>query len=355
MERDFNKWLIGKPNWAEIAFLYNTKQKYQHKQDLVALFWNSYVYIEDKAKTYFTHFLELPIQVLNDIIFEFRQHFPLTGRIEGINYYDDLINQLVEKYTINKDDKLIYYNWIFLKLIGYTGNYNNEKTEQPVYYYIKDVLKEFSISPSEGREIVLQMQGSVSPDWNKNVIPFIVDYLEKITPQSSKKQGEKNINGLSFNEFEKNLYLINWWDNEDENNIKELNNTKQNLVNEYIKPFERELNNNLLLKDTNEAKRDIIKHYIFELFELQGFFNEYREILFCKPDNEGNVRLNNEDDVNTEFEKYVISCLRIYHLIFELLQICCIKYNIDFFKVCNELSFSTEYIDCGITLGFEEM
>jgi hypothetical protein len=41
-------------------------------------------------------------------------------------------------------------------------------------------------------------------------------------------------------------------------------------------------------------------------------------------------------------------------MLFNEIQICCIKYKIDFFKVCNELNFSVEYFDSAITVVFEE-
>ncbi|TDN99986.1 hypothetical protein [Sunxiuqinia elliptica] len=99
MEKDFSKWLYLKIDWAEVLYLYNTGKKYQKKQDLVALFWNSYIYVEFKVKDYFSKFSELPLAELNNLIFEFRQNFPLSDRIKGINYYDDLIYLLIEKYS----------------------------------------------------------------------------------------------------------------------------------------------------------------------------------------------------------------------------------------------------------------
>lgn len=96
-------------------------------------------------------------------------------------------------------------NEIFLKLIGLIGNHNNPNTIQPVYYYINDLLKDNNLNPIHAIEIVLQMAGSVSPDWNKNVIPFIIDYLKEIQtlsqPQQIKKINSKNskeLNNFSY-------------------------------------------------------------------------------------------------------------------------------------------------------------
>ena len=97
--QNFNDWLFIKPNWIEISFKCNTDENYKNEQNLVAVFWNSYIYLEQKFKGYFEKHNQIPIVVLNDLMFEFQQHFPKQGRIIGINYYDDLIELLIENYT----------------------------------------------------------------------------------------------------------------------------------------------------------------------------------------------------------------------------------------------------------------
>lgn len=71
-------------------------------------------------------------------------------------------------------------NEIAMKLIGLVGNHNTGNTTQPVYYYIPEVLTEYNISPKNGAEIVLKMAGTVSPEWNKNVVPYIVKNLREM-------------------------------------------------------------------------------------------------------------------------------------------------------------------------------
>ena len=95
---NFNNWIIGKPDWKEIQYQYQTGAAYQHKQDLRAIFWNSYVYYQQKFEIYFNEYQSIPYQVFDDLIFEFRQSFPKSGRTLGINYFDDLIELLVKRY-----------------------------------------------------------------------------------------------------------------------------------------------------------------------------------------------------------------------------------------------------------------
>jgi hypothetical protein len=96
--KDFRNWLLFDPAWKEVAWQYNTGRGYQDKQDLIAVFWNSYIYYQQKLEPYFKEFNEIPKEVLDELIFKFRQSFPINGRVEGVNYFDDLIDQLVDKY-----------------------------------------------------------------------------------------------------------------------------------------------------------------------------------------------------------------------------------------------------------------
>jgi len=94
----FRPYLIGVPDWKEIAWQYNTGKKYQHKQDLIALFWNAFVYFERKFEAYFERHATIDYAVLNELIYKFRQSFPKNDRKAGVNYFDDLMEQMIEKY-----------------------------------------------------------------------------------------------------------------------------------------------------------------------------------------------------------------------------------------------------------------
>jgi hypothetical protein len=163
-KRDFKTWLSGEPGWKEIAYLYNTGQDYQDKQSLSAVFWNHYVYYQQKFEMYFQEFGIIPHDVFNDLIFKFRQLFPKTGRVEGVNYFDDLIEQLIEKYSAKphnrQGEKLLtlsqialicyYNNWslseedLQRKAIEYRGTINvskstGEQLRKKLNYYFREL------------------------------------------------------------------------------------------------------------------------------------------------------------------------------------------------------------------------
>ena len=103
--KDFKKYISFKPDWIEMSFQVNTESKYADKQSLTALFWNTYVNFQDKTIKYFSVNQTLPLNEIHELIFQFRQHFPLKNRVEGVNYFDDLVLNLVEKLQPNKIGK----------------------------------------------------------------------------------------------------------------------------------------------------------------------------------------------------------------------------------------------------------
>ncbi|RYD54579.1 MAG: hypothetical protein EOP56_18820, partial [Sphingobacteriales bacterium] len=96
--KDFSKWIGYHPDWKEVAWRYSKGKDYRNKQDLIAAFWNGYVYYEQKFETYFEEFKVIPEDFFDKLIVEFRQSFPKHDRVDGVNYYDDLIQQLIERY-----------------------------------------------------------------------------------------------------------------------------------------------------------------------------------------------------------------------------------------------------------------
>jgi len=124
---------------------------------------------------------------------------------------------------------------------------------------------------------------------------------------------------MNTNELESCLHIIGYWLNEDETVIEKILNSETQIIKEFVEPFNKELNNNLLNKDSIEAKTDLIKYYVFEFWELQGFFKEYNEILFT-----GSIRnytplfyehISENGMVRklNEFENYVVNSWELFN------------------------------------------
>lgn len=177
-------------------------------------------------------------------------------------------------------------------------------------------------------------------------------FVRATTPN---KTLEHQRNEITTNKLEKCLHLLSYWLNEDITVINKLLDNNSNFDKNYFDPYSKELNKNLLIKDTFEAKTDVIRYYIFEFWELQGFFTNHKNTLYHEPNNDGSIICKNINEVKTDFEKYTILCFQYFDIMFNEIQRCCIKYNIDFFKICSELGFSTEFFDSSISLVFNEL
>jgi hypothetical protein len=112
--------------------------------------------------------------------------------------------------------------------------------------------------------------------------------------------------------------------------------------NEYLIPFREELNKNFL-KSFNKV--DLVKFYLFELLQIQNQFN-YSDVklLFQMPEINKNY---------TKHENYIVVSHYLFDLILTEIQLCCLKYDIDFFSICNSLNMDLLLFDCAVA-GVQE-
>ena len=161
-------------------------------------------------------------------------------------------------------------------------------------------------------------------------------------------------------ELKKCLHLIGYWLNEDEKSIEFLMN-KDLSFSEIGLAFSKELNENLLMIGNTESKKDLIKFYIFEFFELQGFYIQHNEILFTGI--RSNYETNSYEHTSengtkrklSEFENYVIQSWNLFDLIFNEIQLCCFTFEIDFFEICSNLNFQHNIFSSEIITILKEM
>jgi hypothetical protein len=144
---------------------------------------------------------------------------------------------------------------------------------------------------------------------------------------------------MNTKELESCLHIIGYWLNGDETVINKMLKHETQKVKHFVEPFRKELNANLLIKDTIESKKDLIKYYVFEFVELQGFYKANNEILFTgslsnyTPVFYEHINENKIVRRLTEFENYVVNCWGLFDMLFNEIQLCCVKYQVDFFKL----------------------
>jgi len=155
-------------------------------------------------------------------------------------------------------------------------------------------------------------------------------------------------------ELKRCIEIMGYWINENESSIQTLLSKETDIVKDYVLPFKDELNKNLLNNGTLDAQKTILKHYIYELQFLALFFDYNNDVLFEKSDKDESERQRSLDEVSTDYEKYVIECYELSNMLYCEIQISCIKYTIDFFKLCNELDVSMMHFDSSPTLAYTE-
>ncbi|WP_316767984.1 hypothetical protein [Pedobacter frigiditerrae] len=166
---------------------------------------------------------------------------------------------------------------------------------------------------------------------------------------------------MEFNELDKCLYIMGYQRHGNKTeSIDVLLDESLDILNIYVYPFKKELNKNFLSKDSLEAKIYLLKHYIFEFFEIQSLFESHREILstgslrnFTSIDYE-HTNEENKTRILTKFENYAVNSHILFDMLFSELQIVGFKYDIDFLKICEQLSFSIDYFDSSESWMFKD-
>ena len=170
---------------------------------------------------------------------------------------------------------------------------------------------------------------------------------------------QKNKSKINTEILEKSINIIGYWSNMDKKVIDELLNIEFNIDKSLIKPFAKELNNNLHTKETQEGKKDLIKFYIFEFYSLLNFFKTHSYLINkgqlknIDPKTYIHIDDNNSEKILNQYENYVVNSQLVFDLLFEEIQICCVKYSIDFFEICHDLNFPLDFNDSGIYMSFE--
>ncbi len=160
---------------------------------------------------------------------------------------------------------------------------------------------------------------------------------------------------MEFTKLKECLYLLDYDINGDDIVIKKLTEYECEFYKKFIDPFKEEFNLNLLKNSTFESKRDLVKYYLFQFLNLQYVYKNHYEIIFTGSRNllsSGKYEHTNKIGITrklTLYENYIIINQEIFDCLINEIQECCQIYKIDFFEICEEIDFSTEYFDSGYT------
>jgi hypothetical protein len=116
-------------------------------------------------------------KILSIYFDEFVEHYNKTEISNFINSsLENMMNKAVAESDYNELNRKLE---IAIAITGF-GKHNLNNTQQPVFHYIKAVLIQFSLDNLEAKDIVFEMQGAFSPNFNKNVTDKIINYLKGI-------------------------------------------------------------------------------------------------------------------------------------------------------------------------------
>ncbi len=134
---------------------------------------------------------------------------------------------------------------------------------------------------------------------------------------------------MNFKEFDNNFRLIGYYQHGKNEVIKEL--LLIDDLDQLFNSFAKELNYNLLEKDSKESKENIIRYYLTQLQQIAYFFKEKEDIT-----------------------KYKEKAHTVYKVLFDEIQLVCNSNQIDFFKLCDEVKLDTSTFDSTISLFYSE-
>lgn len=154
---------------------------------------------------------------------------------------------------------------------------------------------------------------------------------------------------MKTKKFDSIYNLISYYNTGNEDVIIELNKlhlTQDFDYSNFIEPFSKELNKNILQNSSMEYKMDVVRFYLYKLWEISGLYDGKDDLLFQSPS-----RKNDLD----EFDNYIINSHFLFDMISVELQYCCGKFNIDFGELCKTVKLDTKLFDNGITMYFEDL
>jgi len=155
--------------------------------------------------------------------------------------------------------------------------------------------------------------------------------------------------------LEKCLHLLTPDNFNDEEILSVLLGRTAKINSDYIRPFRRELDRNMLVRRTPGEKKDLVIYYISELMRGQGRMRDFDEIDVQVPGTFVELQYKNSKGALSRNEQFSLHRHYFYVLLFNEIQKCCFNFKIPFLTVCRELWFPLQVIDTEISADYEEL
>lgn len=153
---------------------------------------------------------------------------------------------------------------------------------------------------------------------------------------------------IKTNEYTRCVEVFSWVIAKDENEEKRI----QNILIEHpdfyeylIDPFILEIQENIFFGGTDGIK-NLMRFYIDQLREIAFIYNEYKNIIFTDKEF---THFRSETDCQNLFQKIIIRNYEFADCLFVEIQRICMRFDVDYYEICDSISFDKEMFDCSYT------
>lgn len=156
--------------------------------------------------------------------------------------------------------------------------------------------------------------------------------------------------------FNKALKLISYSVHSDDSVFDQIMDCYCDVFNKLIDPFDDELNINLLEKETIPGKTDVIKYYIFKMWDIQKFFKRNIQFLFDNDLFNKYLSIERTEQGYTDidfYKRYIFMSYEIFDYLMGKISTACEINRIDLDLICDELDFDFCIYDQGPALAIQ--
>jgi hypothetical protein len=156
--------------------------------------------------------------------------------------------------------------------------------------------------------------------------------------------------------FDYCLRIFGHWNDPDGKIRNEMYNGPDTFIKDFIDPFRRELQKNLLTKKKPNEKKEVVKFYVNELNRTAKILETYFSMdFFVLRDENSKIicRFSTTPEIDMQYKFFEMIYL-LYRLVFDEVQVSCNVFEIPFFEICEELNFPLKMISTKITRDYEK-
>ena len=104
-ESDFEPYISQPIDWNPILNKHYPQMTYEQKQELTSIFWSAYSLCKQYCDKYYRDYEKIPYKKLRLLALDFRKAIPFDIRLDGVYYFDHLMDKLIQDYMFDENDR----------------------------------------------------------------------------------------------------------------------------------------------------------------------------------------------------------------------------------------------------------